>query len=648
MSGQNVALSNDNQINIVEIGIPGPMGPLGPENGPMVVESTGYGIISGGQVTAQSTPNMTVAVSAVVTHMPSGVRETPVAVTSLAINAADATNPRIDLIYLAASNAAITYLLGIAAATPVAPTLPSDALGLANVAVAANQATITSSNITDIRNRKSRYQNAGIINVKDFGATGDGVTDDTKNILAAFTNAYITGRSVYFPAGAYRISSALPFLVSFYGQSQASVKIQATSTFSDTMMINFNNSDERKFINNITFDAINKSGLQIFGSGSAGTAGGSSQSLFENLWFINTTAGIYAVGGDSTISESGMLTGSVWIRCTWNGCSQVLNVGQNQDDTIFIGCRFHMDGATPSSYFMSIIGTNCTFLSTYIYINNTNQYISGIKALIQLGIYLVKISGLFIEGTSNCTHIFFAVGSSVNFILENVALNLVSCTPNLIRYGVQSSTTAYDSNITINNIRTISSKFSSLVDLFNGLNTPNNQYLVLTASGVDNGTSNLITLSSGSSTTNYPIALLKGVYQGDSLDCFVTSALVVSGNRNYYNSGQVSVTSANQSAYQYALPSDGIWQISVSSALDGSKDFTATGVFIVHAVNGVAYHTLGTDTLGSIHVPAGNYYGMDTLTVSVPTTANVITITTHWTMTGSHICVYTLNAKKIG
>lgn len=45
------------------------------------------------------------------------------------------------------------------------------------------------------------------LSVKDFGATGDGVTDDTTAIQNAL-NAGI-GRSVYFPAGTYRISTTL-------------------------------------------------------------------------------------------------------------------------------------------------------------------------------------------------------------------------------------------------------------------------------------------------------------------------------------------------------------------------------------------------------------------------------------------------------
>jgi hypothetical protein len=49
-----------------------------------------------------------------------------------------------------------------------------------------------------------------VVSVKDFGAVGDGVTDDTAAIQAAITAcAGTSGKSVYFPAGDYYISAAI-------------------------------------------------------------------------------------------------------------------------------------------------------------------------------------------------------------------------------------------------------------------------------------------------------------------------------------------------------------------------------------------------------------------------------------------------------
>ena len=48
---------------------------------------------------------------------------------------------------------------------------------------------------------------AQTVSVKDFGAVGDGVTDDT----TAFTNAVSSGKSLFIPKGTYKISSPVTF-----------------------------------------------------------------------------------------------------------------------------------------------------------------------------------------------------------------------------------------------------------------------------------------------------------------------------------------------------------------------------------------------------------------------------------------------------
>jgi polygalacturonase len=47
------------------------------------------------------------------------------------------------------------------------------------------------------------------VNVKDYGAVGDGTTDDTTAMQAAITAVATTGQGLYVPAGTYKITSAL-------------------------------------------------------------------------------------------------------------------------------------------------------------------------------------------------------------------------------------------------------------------------------------------------------------------------------------------------------------------------------------------------------------------------------------------------------
>ena len=48
-----------------------------------------------------------------------------------------------------------------------------------------------------------------VVSVKDFGAVGDGVADDTAEIQAAINYATTIGKSVFLPAGVYLVTSAL-------------------------------------------------------------------------------------------------------------------------------------------------------------------------------------------------------------------------------------------------------------------------------------------------------------------------------------------------------------------------------------------------------------------------------------------------------
>jgi hypothetical protein len=110
----------------------------------------GTGVLSGCEVTAQGSPDMTVAVAAGYIQATPGAA--PVAVTSgnATITAADATNPRIDLVTASAAGVK-TVTNGTAAASPKPPALPSGHVALAMIYVAANDTAINTGEITDKR-----------------------------------------------------------------------------------------------------------------------------------------------------------------------------------------------------------------------------------------------------------------------------------------------------------------------------------------------------------------------------------------------------------------------------------------------------------------------------------------------------------------
>lgn len=108
----------------------------------------GNGVLSGCAVTAQGSPDMTVAVAAGTIQW-NGVSVT-VASGNVTITAANGTNPRIDLVVV--DNAGVkSATAGTAAASPKAPALPANSIMLAMVYVPANDTTIATNQIVDKR-----------------------------------------------------------------------------------------------------------------------------------------------------------------------------------------------------------------------------------------------------------------------------------------------------------------------------------------------------------------------------------------------------------------------------------------------------------------------------------------------------------------
>ena len=76
------------------------------------------------------------------------------------------------------------------------------------------------------------------VSVKDFGAVGDGVTDDTAAIQAAI-NASVGGGTLLLPVGTYLVSATLIFtsVITFQGQGVGSVILAASTMNSSTDLL---------------------------------------------------------------------------------------------------------------------------------------------------------------------------------------------------------------------------------------------------------------------------------------------------------------------------------------------------------------------------------------------------------------------------
>ena len=127
--------SSQSEVDAVDFGI-------------LVAAYNGTGVVTGGAVTAQGTPDMTVAVAAG-TVLINGLHYT-ISAGNGTITTADSSNPRFDLITINTSGA-IVVTAGTAASNPVFPAIPADDAVLAAVHVPAGDTAIATAQITDKR-----------------------------------------------------------------------------------------------------------------------------------------------------------------------------------------------------------------------------------------------------------------------------------------------------------------------------------------------------------------------------------------------------------------------------------------------------------------------------------------------------------------
>ena len=79
--------------------------------------------------------------------------------------------------------------------------------GTLNGPLAAPVSTSTATATGSVTSRTLAARFADSVNVRDFGATGDGTTNDTTAIQAAITYAVAQARAIYLPPGTYRVST---------------------------------------------------------------------------------------------------------------------------------------------------------------------------------------------------------------------------------------------------------------------------------------------------------------------------------------------------------------------------------------------------------------------------------------------------------
>lgn len=176
---------------------------------------------------------------------------------------------------------------------------------------------------------------AQYVSVKDFGATGDGVTDDTDAIQNAIDSA-TSAEGIYFPEGVYIVSAANAYTAALRITSRltlysnfATIKVASTSA-TGTITIYVDSDDVKiegiRFAPNIITDltniflAPNRKRLQVIGcefvnpqSGGLYVAGYSEDVLFTDNKVYNLGYGILvnsSTGGNGYIVTDNMFVGT--------------------------------------------------------------------------------------------------------------------------------------------------------------------------------------------------------------------------------------------------------------------------------------------------------------------------------------------------
>lgn len=121
----------------------------------------------------------------------------------------DGVNQYVGDSYLETDSDTVTFTSGVHVGGEVKfTTAVQTTTGAVNAAIVAYDPPFTGGVATNVEDKLAEY-----VSVKDFGAVGDGVADDTAVIQAAIVQLAQTGGTLYFPVGEYLITSTiiLPF-----------------------------------------------------------------------------------------------------------------------------------------------------------------------------------------------------------------------------------------------------------------------------------------------------------------------------------------------------------------------------------------------------------------------------------------------------
>ena len=304
----------------------------------LVAAYNGSGVVTGGAVTAQGTPDMTVAVAAG-TVMIAGTHYA-ISAGNATIATADSSNPRFDLISINTSGA-LVVTAGTAASNPVFPALPSTTATLAAVHVPAGDTAIATAQITD---KRVIARSPGVPDdaILWLGTTGDTAIMHSTSVISADAEVsnLIEGTSVHLATTANSLivsnltnDGDILFLVSDGGNSKGLLHLDGANgrvvVHAGDMLIS---GTQKLYFNDVGGEYISGDGstLTITGTLALSAAlpvasGGTGATALTDLITLGThTTGAYiatlanATNGGTAVTGSGSETGAATVALNFS------------------------------------------------------------------------------------------------------------------------------------------------------------------------------------------------------------------------------------------------------------------------------------------------------------------------------------------
>ncbi|MAE82637.1 MAG: hypothetical protein CMB80_07885 [Flammeovirgaceae bacterium] len=218
-----------------------------------------------GKLIEAASPGMSVKTSAACVVRIEGVESTVAAAASVAIDAAHGSLARYDIVYVAKGATSLSETAGTAAAAPVPPELPDNAVLLGIVAVGAAASSITNSNVTDTR----QFVKVSSRITVDPNGGGDYTS------LVTAIGAAVDGDSIKCLAGTHSVAGATVIgakNLDIYGEGRNTI-IKTANSVSSAYIFRITDGFS---LRNLTIDGNESSAtgggefLQIYGDGGAG------------------------------------------------------------------------------------------------------------------------------------------------------------------------------------------------------------------------------------------------------------------------------------------------------------------------------------------------------------------------------------------